>query len=307
MPNDEPCNRTPTTSIAPDPVESNVTFADVRVRLQAGRLLVSGFDVLARRRYRGEVYEEDLDNEHLRDFLQCHFHRKILRDALLPSTRRIGLRAANQIGKTRIGELIMKYLMKHRPGNMIMYDPTDVLSNNHMKTRFMPEVIYPTEELSERLMDIKEFNRHNVTTTGIVFPGMNFWARPLNEGWTQQITVKYGMSSDTALVEPEFVRKMFVRSRQFEGNDFWFVESQGDAVTGKVGGGFAAFMATTNEQKLSVRCPFCGTRQRFIFHHLRTAEFQAVLPREKVLEILKKHGAENQIEEAMAWQRQKIK
>ena len=86
------------------------------------------------------------------------------------------------------------------------------------------------------------------------------------------------MSSDTALVAPEFVRKMFIRSRQHEGEDYWFVESQGDAVEGNIGGGFKEFMATTNEMKLWVRCPHCATRHRFLFHHVRTPETLIVAP-----------------------------
>jgi hypothetical protein len=74
------------------------------------------------------------------------------------------------------------------------------------------------------------------------------------------------------------VRRAFVRSRQHEQDDFWFVESQGDAVEGQIGGGFKEFMATTNDSKLWVRCPLCQTRQRFVFHHERTQDTPIFAP-----------------------------
>lgn len=280
------------TAMAPDEVRPPI---DSRQAQQSARLQSAGFNILAARRFRGEVYEEDLDNEHLHDFLACHFYRKILRDALLPSTRRIGLRAANQIGKTRIGELIMKYLMKHRPGNMIIYDETIEKSKDHMRNRFMP-MIKEVPELASSLREIMEQDRFDVTTQDILFPGMVFRARPLNESWTQSITVIYGMISDAALCEAEQIRRAFYRSKQHRAEEFWFVESQGDAPMGKKGGGFKEFMDSTNEMKLHVRCPCCGMKQRFQFHQLRTAETKIVLPQEKISEINRQVAEDAKVE-----------
>jgi len=90
------------------------------------------------RSFRGEMYDDDPDNPNLKDFLACHFHRKILRDAIKKTTRRIGVRAANQLGKTTILEIIAKFLMKHRPADMLMWDMNEAKSDDHMKNRFMP-------------------------------------------------------------------------------------------------------------------------------------------------------------------------
>lgn len=230
---------------------------------------------MAKPRFRGEIYEDDTENEHLKDFLACHFHRKILRDAVKDTTRRMGLRAANQIGKTRIGELILKHLMKYRPANMIVYDETIEKSRDHMANRFGPML---ASIFGDVFKEVIENNRFDISTQDIRLPGMIFRARPLNEAWTQSITIKYGMISDAALCDPRQIRRAFVRSRQHEHDDFWFVESQGDAVEGRVGGGFREFMSTTNEMKLWVRCLHCGTRQRFLFHHLRMPDTVIVAP-----------------------------
>ena len=228
-------------------------------------------------RFRGEIYDDDIDNEHLKEFLACHFYRKILRDALKDSTRRQGLRAANQIGKSRIGELIMKHWMKYSPANMIIYDETIEKSRDHMANRFGP-LLKSIPQLGEAFREVVESNRFDVTTQDIRLPGMVFRARPLNEAWTQSITVKCGMISDAALCDPRQIRRAFIRSRRHEGEDYWFVESQGDAIEGKMGGGFKEFMGTTNEMKLWVRCPCCQTRQRFLFYHKRTQDTLIVPP-----------------------------
>ncbi len=247
--------------------------------------------------FRGEIYEDDADNEHIAEFVGCHFHRKIFRDAQLSSTRRIGLRAANQIGKSRIGELIMKHRMKHDPGNMVMYDITDDKVIDHMKNRFMPllKSIPQLGAVIRELLDNPD-TRFNVTTADILFPGMIFRARPLNEQWTQSITVRYGQISDAALAGKNGqIRRAFVRSRQHEADELWFIESQG----GVEGDDFTSFMATTNEMKLQVRCPLCGGKQRFLWHHERKEDFKATLPRKTVEEILRKYGCEGQTDDYM--------
>ena len=227
--------------------------------------------------FRGEIYENHAGNAHLKDFLACHFHRKIMRDAKLPTTRRMGCRKANQIGGTRIGECIMVYRMEHDPSHMVVYDETIEKSRDHMSNRFGP-LLKSIPSFGKIFKDIMANNRFDVTTQDIRLPGMIFRARPLNEQWTQTITVRYGMISDAALCDPRQVRRAFVRSRQHEKDEFWFVESQGDAVEGQIGGGFKEFMATTNDSKLWVRCPLCQTRQRFIFHHERTQDTPIVAP-----------------------------
>jgi hypothetical protein len=227
--------------------------------------------------FRGEIHENHAGNAHLKEFLACHFHRKIMRDAKLSTTRRQGLRAANQIGKTRIGECIMIYRMEHDPAHTVVYDETIEKSRDHMSNRFGP-LLKSIPSFGKIFKDIMANNRFDVTTQDIRLPGMIFRARPLNEQWTQSITVRYGLISDAALCDPRQVRRAFVRSRQHEKDDFWFVESQGDAMNGQTGGGFKEFMATTNDAKLWVRCPLCQTRQRFIFHHERTQDTQIVAP-----------------------------
>ena len=43
--------------------------------------------------FRGEIWEDDADNEQLKDFLACHFHRPILKVSRASTTRKIGIRA----------------------------------------------------------------------------------------------------------------------------------------------------------------------------------------------------------------------
>jgi hypothetical protein len=151
--------------------------------------------------FRGEIYENHAGNVYLKDFLDCHFHRKIFRDAKLPKTRRQGLRAANQIGKTRIGECIMVFRMEHDPANMAVYDETIEKSRDHMSNRFGP-LLKSIPSFGKIFKDIMAANRFDVTTQDIRLPGMIFRARPLNEQWTQSITVRYGMISSAPGVRP---------------------------------------------------------------------------------------------------------
>ena len=229
------------------------------------------------RSFYGEPYEDDVENPGLRDFLACHFHRKILRDSKLASTRRIGLRAANQIGKTTIAEIILKYRMKYDPGDMMMWDMSEEKSNDHMKNRAGPilradPVLGP---MFRAIMETPE-TRWDVTTQDIRLPGMVFRARPLNEQWTQSVFLRYGAICDAALCEPNQVRRARLRFTQHETDYLWIVESQG----GVEGDGFTEWMSETNEMKLHVRCPICGTRVRFLFYHLRTDETKLVPPKD---------------------------
>ena len=229
--------------------------------------------------FRGEIYEDDTDNPNTKEFIACHFHRKILRDALKKTTRRIGVRAANQLGKTTILELIAKFLMKYYPADMLMWDMNEAKSDDHMKNRFMP-ILRSDPVLGPTFNKIAATpaTRWDVCTTNILLPGMVFRARPLNEQWVQSFPAKYGFLHDAALVEAHYVRKIEVRFTKFESSYLWCAESQGDAPMGILGGGFAEFMGKTNEQKLWVRCPECQTRVRFIFHHMRNEETKIVAP-----------------------------
>ena len=229
--------------------------------------------------FRGQIYEDDADNPEVKDFIACHFHRKILRDALKPTTRRMGIRAANQVGKTTIMELIFKFVMKFFPADMLMWDMNEAKANDHMKNRYMPILrADPVLGPMFRKIAASPETRWNVCTTNILLPGMVFRARPLNEQWVQSFPAKYGGLSDAALVEASLVRKIEVRFTKYESSYLWVVESQGDAPMGNLGGGMAEFMAKTNEMKLNVRCPDCQTRVRFLFHHLRNDETKIVAP-----------------------------
>lgn len=229
--------------------------------------------------FRGQIYEDDADNPEVKDFIACHFHRKIMRDALKPTTRRIGIRAANQVGKTTIMELIFKFLMKYFPADMLMWDMNEAKANDHMKNRYMP-ILRADPVLGPlfRKIAASPETRWNVCTTNILLPGMVFRARPLNEQWVQSFPAKYGGLSDAALVEAALVRKIEVRFTKYESSYLWVVESQGDAPMGILGGGMAEFMAKTNEMKLHVRCPECQARVRFLFHHLRNEDTKIVAP-----------------------------
>ena len=231
--------------------------------------------------FRGEIWEDDADNEQLCDFLQCHFHRPILRLGKLDTTRRIGIRAANQIGKTRIGELIIKHRMKHDPAPTVMYDINDDACKDHQKTRFGPllRTIEPFASIMDNLLSDNR-TRWDVTTKDILFPGLVFRARPLNEGWTQKISVRYGMISDAALAERNGqLRRAFIRSRQYEKNDLWIIESQG-GIAGNDPDDFVRFMGTTTDGKLYVTCPLCGKSEQFFFHQIRPADFVPTPPKD---------------------------
>lgn len=231
--------------------------------------------------FRGEIWEDDADNEQLADFLKCHFHRPILKISRLDTTRRIGITAANQIGKTRIGELIIKHRMKHDPANVVMYDINEDACRDHQQNRFGPLLrsIEPFCSIMNGLLSNKR-TRWDVTTKDIRFPGFTFRARPLNEGWTQKITVRYGMISDAALAEKNGqIRRAFVRSRQHEKDDLWVVESQG-GMAGNEPDDFVRFMSSTTDEKLFVTCPLCGKSEQFFFHKIRPAEFVPTPPKD---------------------------
>jgi len=226
--------------------------------------------------FRGEIWEDDADNEQLKDFLACHFHRPILKVSRASTTRKIGIRAANQVGKSRIGELIIKDRMKWDPGNVIIYDISGDSCNDHMKNRFGPLLrsINPFGKVMRELLSNNE-TRFDVTQRDIRFPGFIFRARPLNEASTQKITVRYGMISDAALIEKNGqIRRAFIRSRQHEGEDLWIVESQG----GIAGDDFTEFMGTTTDAKLQVTCPSCGGEQPFLLHRTRGEDFTPKVP-----------------------------
>jgi len=242
-------------------------------------MIQAAINAVSEKVFRGEIYEDDTTNPNTGEFLECHFHRKIFRDALKRTTRRIGVRAANQLGKTTILELIAKFLMKYYPADMLMWDMNEAKSDDHMKNRFM-QILRSDPTLGPIFKKIAATpaTRWDVCTTNILLPGMVFRARPLNEQWVQSFPAKYGFLHDAALVEAHYVRKIEVRFTKFESSYLWCVESQGDAPMGILGGGFAEFMSKTNEMKLHVRCPECQTRVRFVFHHVRNEETKIVAP-----------------------------
>jgi len=73
---------------------------------------------------------------------------------------------------------------------------------------------------------------------------------------------------------------------------------------------FTTLSKETDDADLWIRCPYCDSPQNFTlkgFYVKRKDDFKAVLPKEKTLEILRKYGCENQIEEVMQWQRENRK
>lgn len=232
-------------------------------------------------RFRGQVYDMDIGDESVAQYLRCHFHRPMLRKSILPTTRRIGCRAANQIGKTRAGELMMIYRWRYTPADTVIYDWTEMKRDDHIFNRLLPwlKKVPQIGAIMQAMMETPN-GRHEIGKKGVKFPGMIFRACPLNETWVQSFPVSIGMISDAALSgNDNIIERAFVRSTQNRNAEFWYIESQGGLLNaGEPFDNFEKFMRTTNEMKLHVRCQECGTRIRFKFNHERNEQTEIVAP-----------------------------
>lgn len=281
------------------------------------RLAEAGLKGFQRRRFRGEIWEDDAniglaqDSSHGNkpfDINTCLYWKPALQMANRPGTRLIGIQAANQIAKSLICELIARHKIKHDPGHMVLYDQTDVGSTDHMKNRFMPflKSIPAIAEQIQAVIEGSSNGRFDVTTQDIRLPGMVLRGRPLNEMSTQRITIRYMFIHDAAVpgdnARNGILRKARIRLTQYVGQELLVVESQGGVIEGDEPDDFTMLMEETDKGELYVRCPACGQGQNFTLKGWATRredDFQAKLPRAKVLEILTKYGCEAQLETVM--------
>lgn len=238
------------------------------------------------RTFRGEIWEDDAGIPLMQDAANpgrpfdintCHYWKEPLRRANLPTTRRLYLAAANQIGKTLACELIARHKIKHDPGHMVLYDMTIEASDDHGKTRFMP-FIRSIPGIARLVDAVEAENRFNVTTTDIQLPGMILRLRPLNEASTQRISTRYIFIHDAFFHEKNGqIRRAFVRATAYGGQELIVVESQG----GCVGDDFSELMdKTSTNEDLWVRCPHCDGAQKFVFHVERPDDFRARPPKD---------------------------
>lgn len=239
------------------------------------------------RTFRGEIYEDDRDVPMIPaysndgqpfDIETCCYWKEPFQMANRTTTRLMVLRAANQIFKTGVCEMIGKHKIKHDPGHMCFYDMTIEACEDHAKSRLMP-MFKSIPGLGEIIRDIQERNRFEVTTTDILLPGMILRVRPLNEASTQRITLRYIFIHDAALSERSGqIRRARVRATQYAGRELVVIESQGGVVSEGIPDDFTAAMNETDERRLWVTCPHCGGAQPFVWNSTRPDDFVAKPP-----------------------------
>lgn len=240
------------------------------------------------RSFEGEIYEDDRDVPMIPaysndgkpfDIETCCYWKEPFQVANRDSTRLIVLRAANQIFKTGFCEMVGKHKIKHDPDHMCFYDWTILACNDHAKTRLMP-MFKSIPGLGEIIQRVEDDNRHEVTNTDIMLPGMILRVRPLNEASTQRITLRYIFIHDASLSERSGqIRRAKIRATQFSGRELVVIESQGGKVEQDNPDDFTAQMNTTDERLLFVNCPECNSAMQYKWEHYRPDNFIAIPPK----------------------------
>lgn len=261
--------------------------------LKSARLQALVTAAYAKPAFRGEIWEDDAnvplaqDSSHGNkpfDIETCIYWKPALQRANHPDTRLIVIQAANQIAKSLICELIARHKIKHDPGHMVLYDQTMEASDDHMKMRFMP-FLKSIPEIATQIDEVMSNNRFDATTTDIRLPGMILRGRPMNEGSTQRITIRYMFVHDAAIpgenARNGILRKARVRLTQYAGQELLVVESQGGTVVDGVPDDFTLLMEETDKGELWVNCPHCGGAQNWTikgWQPQRYDDFEAKLP-----------------------------
>lgn len=149
-------------------------------------------------------------------------------------------------------------------------------------------------------------DRNDITMGAIKFPDKTLFILSANLGNTQQKNLAFmGVQDAFVLGNNGMITEAIARTTQYEKECIIWLESQG----GEAGFDFDERYKATNQQELHVVCPCCGTAHVFnwkAFDMTRPEDFEAVLPRRKAWEIIKKHtGPENMVAKMRAWRAHK--
>jgi phage terminase large subunit GpA-like protein len=230
------------------------------------------------------------------DINSAHYLKEPLRAVKNPAYRKVIALAAVQMLKTfAMIDEASAFFIEHEPGDMNIYMPDAEAARDHMRGRLLPR-LRAIPGVAVQLDAVAELDRFDITTQEFYLPGMVLRCWPLNEGNTQRMTLRYVLISDAFLAGRKgLINQAIARTTQHPHDKKVIIESQG----GEEGDDFDIEWKSTDMRRLHVRCPLCDGAQEFVFHAEREEKFRARLPRERVREILEKHGCAEKLDEVM--------
>lgn len=215
--------------------------------------------------------------------------------------REVGIIGSKQVLKSVVGNVWLPYVMEHDPDDMLVLFENAEKAKAFATRRVMP-VIRAHPALAAKL-EQETGDRHDMTRTKIISAGMTLTCAPLNDSNVSTFTCRYIWISESWQHGSDgLLDKAIGRSERFWDRRKILVESQ----AGLAGEDLHRWTQRAHRVPLTWACPHCGGRQAWEcgheFGNARGSEFKARLPRNRVLEILTKHGCEGELEEVMKGQ-----
>jgi hypothetical protein len=266
-------------STSAEPVE--IESRQSQIAVKRGEL--AGYSVLARPRFRGEIWKNTEKVPMGRGYANegkpfdietaCYL-KPIFRAIRNPDIPVIAVLAAVQMLKTfACIEESAAYFIEHDPGDMTIYIGGDDSARDQARARIIPR-FRSIPGVSSQILAAEQNDRFDINTQEFYLPAMILRIWGLSENTTARMTLRRVLGSDLYLSKNSGLwLQAIARTTQHQQRKI-IGESQG----GEEGDDMDKFWKTTNMGYLHVTCPLCGTFQPFEFHRERLDEFIATPP-----------------------------
>ncbi len=213
--------------------------------------------------------------------------------------------AAVKTLKSYLGEACAADHICNRSGDAAIFFASTEAANTTSTTRILDHF-----KGNEQGGGIPRFQEKMKTVTSrfddamgaVKFPDKTFFILSANLGNCAQKNLAFVMVQDCyVLGRNGMIDEAEARTTQYKHESVIILESQG----GDKGDDFDRYWQLTDQRELHVVCPGCGRPHIFNWKvydeqaMTRGDDFEAVLPREQVREILARHGCADKIEEVM--------
>lgn len=212
--------------------------------------------------------------------------------------RVVNIIGATQVLKSICGDAWVVYCLEHVLLPMLVLFEDDGKADLYCGMRLM-DTIKGHPGIAKMLAESRKESRHNVTGTWLKIAGVELLVAGLNEGNVSTLSWPLVWISEAWQHKNDgLLEKAFKRTDRFANTFKILNESQaslaGSDLHGKAGSAF--------QVPLVWRCPACDGAQTWEWEHWsyrRPEHFKGRLPRAQVLEILRKYGCEEQVDEVM--------
>lgn len=148
-------------------------------------------------------------------FVPSPYHLEPLNAVDDDSVRFVTIQKGVQLGGSVLGDVILYDGITHKPQNIFVNGPTDEWAKNWAKRRLM-KLFHAPGPVADRIQGVREQNRHNATTTEILFGDMFIAVQGANESNLQSFPVPFIYNEELWEWAPSMYQHAVARTDHYE-------------------------------------------------------------------------------------------